>query len=125
MHRNLIMIHGMFGGGWCCNNYKGFFEEKGYHCVTPVLRFHDMDPDEHPDPRLGGTSVLDYVEDLAKQIEKMDPLPFLMGHSMGGLIAQILGSRGLAEALILLTPASPSGIMALRPWHCRPMAVSA
>jgi len=34
---------------------------------------------------------------------------------MGGLLAQILGSRGLAKALVLLTPASPSGIIALRP----------
>jgi len=36
-----------------------------------------------------------------------------MGHSMGGLLAQILGARGLAKALVLLTPASPAGIMAL------------
>ena len=38
-----------------------------------------------------------------------------MGHSMGGLLAQILGSRGLAKSLVLLTPASPAGIIALRP----------
>jgi pimeloyl-ACP methyl ester carboxylesterase len=38
-----------------------------------------------------------------------------MGHSMGGLLAQILGARGLAKALVLLTPASPSGIVALTP----------
>ena len=37
-----------------------------------------------------------------------------MGHSMGGLLAQILGSRGLAKGLVLLTPASPSGINALK-----------
>ena len=38
-----------------------------------------------------------------------------MGHSMGGLIAQILATRVPAKALVLLTPASPSGIMALKP----------
>jgi len=37
-----------------------------------------------------------------------------MGHSMGGLLAQILGARGLARGLVLLTPASPSGINALK-----------
>jgi pimeloyl-ACP methyl ester carboxylesterase len=41
-------------------------------------------------------------------------VPILMGHSMGGLLAQILGSRGLAKALVLLTPASPRGIVALK-----------
>jgi len=38
-----------------------------------------------------------------------------MGHSMGGLLAQIMGAKGLAKALVLLTPASPSGIVALTP----------
>jgi pimeloyl-ACP methyl ester carboxylesterase len=115
MYENLMMIHGMFGGDWCWSNYRSYFEAKGYHCITPTLRFHDTDPKEPPDPRLGTTSVLDYVEDLEKEIKKTESLPILMGHSMGGLIAQILGSRGLAKALILLTPASPSGILALRP----------
>jgi pimeloyl-ACP methyl ester carboxylesterase len=47
-----------------------------------------------------------------------------MGHSMGGLLALMLGSRGLARALVLLTPAPPRGIMALTPssirgfWSC-------
>ncbi len=109
------MIHGMWGSRWCWENYKKFFEEKGYHCITPALRFHDMDPKEPPNPRLGTTSLLDYAEDLEKEIDKLDTLPILMGHSMDGLLAQILGSRGLAKALVLLNPASPHGIIALRP----------
>jgi len=108
------MIHGMWGGSWYWENYKQFFEEQGYHCVTPTLRFHDVDPNEPPHPQLGTTSLLDYAEDLEQEIVKLDTTPVLMGHSMGGLLAQILGSRGLAKALVLLTPASPSGIMALK-----------
>jgi pimeloyl-ACP methyl ester carboxylesterase len=34
---------------------------------------------------------------------------------MGGLLAQILGARGLASSLVLLNPASPAGIVALTP----------
>jgi len=34
---------------------------------------------------------------------------------MGGLLAQIIASRGLARALVLLTPAPPYGITALTP----------
>jgi pimeloyl-ACP methyl ester carboxylesterase len=115
MHETIFMIHGMFGGSWCWDNYRKLFEEKGYHCITPTLRFHDVNPDEIPDPELGTTSVLDYAGDIEREIGKLDSLPFLMGHSMGGLIAQILGSRGLAKGLILLTPASPGGILALTP----------
>ena len=114
MTENLMMIHGMWCGDWVWDNYKKFFESKGYHCITPILRYHDKKHKEDPNNQIGTTSLLDYVEDLEKEIYKLDQKPILMGHSMGGLLAQILGSRGLAKALVLLTPASPKGIIALR-----------
>jgi len=115
MTKTIVMIHGMWGGGWCWDNYQKFFEARGYHCITPTLRYHDMKPGEPPDPRLGNTSLLDYAEDLEREIKKLDTMPVLMGHSMGGLLAQMLGSQGLARAIVLLTPASPCGILALKP----------
>ena len=115
MTETIVMIHGMWGTGWYWENFKRFFEGEGYRCVVPTLRFHDMDPKGLPDPRLGTTSLLDYAADLEKLIRELHVTPILMGHSMGGLLAQILGSRGLAKALVLLTPASPHGIIALKP----------
>ena len=115
MSETIVMIHGMWGGAWYWENYAEYFEKKGYHCIRPTLRFHDMEPNEVPNPQLGTTSLLDYAEDLEKEIRKLDTTPILMGHSMGGLLTQILGSRGLAKVLVLLTPASPHGIMALTP----------
>lgn len=115
MNHTIMMIHGMWGSDWIWGNYKRFFEDKGYHCVTPVLRHHDIDPKSEPPPQLGTTSLLDYADDLEREIRQLDSLPILMGHSMGGLLAQILGSRGLAHTLVLLTPASPRGIVALTP----------
>ena len=103
----------MWGGAWLWENYKNFFEQSGFQCYTPLLRYHDMDPNDQPDPRLGATSLLDYAQDLEEYIHNLDQKPFLMGHSMGGLLAQILGARGLARGLVLLTPASPSGINAM------------
>jgi len=68
-----------------------------------------------PDPALGTTSLLDYASDLIQEIEKLDEKPVIMGHSMGGLLTQIVGSRVSAKALVLLTPASPAGINILKP----------
>jgi len=73
-----------------------------------------VDPKAAPHPQLGTTSLLDYAADLEADIRKLDEPPILIGHSMGGLLAQMLAARGLAQAAILLTPASPSGIMAIR-----------
>jgi len=111
MAGTIVMIHGMMGGAWCWDNYKEFFEARGYRCLVPVLRYHDMDPAGKPDPRLGGTSLLDYARDLEGEIRQLDEPPVLLGHSMGGLLAQMLASRGLARALVLLSPAAPAGIL--------------
>ena len=115
MSKTIFMIHGMWGGSWCWAHYRGFFEGLGYTCVTPTLRHHDVAPEDPPPANLGTTSLLDYAADLEAEIAQLTELPILIGHSMGGLLAQILASRGLARAVVLLTPASPAGIMALTP----------
>ena len=115
MDRTILMIHGMWSGGWVWENYKDFFGNKRYACITPTLKHHDINPDAPADYRLGTTSLRDYVDELEQLIHKLATPPILMGHSMGALIAQILTGRGLAEATVLLAPAAPYGIMALRP----------
>jgi len=115
MNQTIIMIHGMWGGGWYWENYKNYFEAKGYKCITPTLRFHDVNPKSDPPKALGTVSILDYASDLEEIIKGIDGKPIIIGHSMGGLIAQILASRGLASAAVLISPASPRGIVALKP----------
>jgi non-heme chloroperoxidase len=115
MAQTIVMIHGMWAGGWLWENYRRFFEERGYACLIPTLRLHDVDPKAPPPDGLGTTSLLDYAADLEKQIRQLDRLPILMGHSMGGLIAQIVANRGLASALVLLSSAPPGGIFVVRP----------
>ena len=109
------MIHGMWGGAWCWQNYRRFFQSHGYQCVATTLPYHDREPRSAPDPRLGSTSLLDYAAALEREIVALAETPILMGHSMGGLLAQMLAGRGLARALVLLAPASPAGIFSLSP----------
>jgi len=109
------MIHGMWGGPWYWEKYRGVFEAQGYRCVAATLPHHDMDPRGSPDPRLGTTSLLDYAEALEQEVKELGAKPILMGHSMGGLLAQMLAARGLAKAAVLLSPAPPAGIFVLKP----------
>jgi pimeloyl-ACP methyl ester carboxylesterase len=106
---SIVMIHGMWAGGWVWSNYVPVFEGRGYRCLTPTLRHHDA-PSLKPPEALGRTSLLDYASDLQREIEKLDAPPVLMGHSMGGLLAQMLGARAPAKALVLLSPMPPQGI---------------
>jgi pimeloyl-ACP methyl ester carboxylesterase len=115
MSEEIFMIHGMFCKGSSWDNYRRFFEQRGYHCITPTLRFHDITPKDNPDPQLGTTSLLDYINDLQKEIENLNQAPIIMGHSMGGLLAQILGSRGLGKALVVLNSAPSRGSTTFNP----------
>ncbi|MGC9323784.1 MAG: alpha/beta fold hydrolase [Desulfomonilia bacterium] len=115
MNDYIMMIHGAWCGNWVWENFIQYFEGLGYRCIAPNLRFHERQSRESPPSRLGKTSLLDYAEDLENEILKLDEKPVLMGHSMGGLLAQMLGSRGLAKAIVLLTPAPPRGIFILNP----------
>ena len=115
MSQTIFMIHGMWGGGWYWSNYRSVFEAQGYHCIATTMPYHDMDPRGTPDPRLGTISLLDYADALEAEIKQLGEKPIIMGHSMGGLLAQILGARGLAKSLVLLCPAAPAGIMSVTP----------
>ncbi len=122
MAGTILMIHGMFCHGRLWDNYRNYFEGRGYRVVTPTLRHHDIDPLAAPPPDLGTTSLLDYADDLEAEIAGLDEEPILMGHSMGGLLALILAARGHGRAAALLTPAAPWGIVALTPSVLRTFA---
>jgi len=97
MNNTIFMIHGMWSGGWYWENYCQFFKDRGYRCLAPTLRLHDVDPKEPPHPDLGTVSLLDYVSDLENEIRKLDHQPIIMGHSMGGLLGPDTGQPGAGQ----------------------------
>ena len=111
MSQSVVMIPGAFCGPWCFADFVPAFSARGFACHTPDLRFHASGPEAPPDPRLAGVSIADYAADIARLNEGLPDEPILVGHSMGGLIAQKLASQGLARALILLAPGAPWGIL--------------
>ena len=107
----LVMVHGAFCGGWAFDTLKGYFTERGYTCLTPTLRHHDGPPGGPVSPALGTTSIADYAADIAALVDTLPTPPILMGHSMGGLIAQMVAAHRALAALVLLAPSPPWGVL--------------
>ncbi len=105
----VLMIHGAFCGPWAFEKFRVPFEEAGFAVTAPVLRHHDSGM--NPPPALGTTSLLDYAADLEPVLRSLDVPPILVGHSMGGLLAQMLAARHPVSALVLLAPCAPWGVL--------------
>ncbi len=93
-----------------------FFQAKGYECLALTMPHHDRLLSQPPNPELAKLGILNYVENLEKIVEKLEKEFVLIGHSMGGLISMKTASLPSVhpKALILLAPAAPYGILALR-----------
>ena len=104
----VVMIHGAFCGAWAFDEFRQAFESN-YAVHAPTLRYHDCG--REPPRELGRTSLLDYLADLETLISGLDERPILVGHSMGGLLAQMLAAKGLARACLLLAPSAPWGVL--------------
>jgi len=103
----VVMIHGSFCGPWAWHGFAQKFAGSGYKVECPALRFHDM---AQPPEALGTTSLSDYVADLEEHLQALASPAILVGHSLGGLLAQMLAARTKLKAAVLLAPAAPWGV---------------
>lgn len=121
MAKLAVLIHGMWATPDVWRNWAPFLERRGWQAVAPALRHHEAPP-LAPPAELGTTSLMDYAADLEAMLKALTEKPILVGHSMGGLLALMLCARGLARAGVLLTPAPPAGVLAIRPSNLRAFA---
>jgi non-heme chloroperoxidase len=113
----IVMLHGAFCAAWALEHMQPFFEAEGYRVVRPTLRYHDGPPGERAPQALGTTSLLDYVRDIEGEILNLPEAPIVIGHSMGGLLAQMLAARTKLRAIALYAPSAPWGVLPTTPWE--------
>lgn len=110
----IVFIHGMFVTPHCWAPWVERFSAKGHHCIAPAWPHHDGEPrslrEKHPDPALGKVTLEDVVSVYCDAIARCENSPILIGHSMGGLIVQILLQRGLGAAGVAIDSAPPKGV---------------
>lgn len=112
----VVIIHGMWSSPDTMKDIKQSFEDEGYFTYTPRLPLHlprnKLDAKQRT--KLGRLSVQDYLNALEAFMKKLDQPPILVGHSMGGLLAQLIAAKYPCERLILISSAPPAGING---WH--------
>src|SRR5207237_2086971 len=102
----LLFVHGYFGRAIAFERMMTWFASRGHLCCAPDLRGHG---DSLPESDLGKVSIQDYAEDVANVARALGN-PIIIGHSMGGLIAQVVATHDCARGIALLASAPPRGI---------------
>lgn len=110
MSKTIVMVHGANCGGWCFDEFRKVFEARGFTCHAPDLIGHGAEK-ETGRGALASAGMAGYRAQMAAFVKALPEKPILLGHSMGAVIAQQLASDGLAEKLVLASPAPRAGIV--------------
>jgi pimeloyl-ACP methyl ester carboxylesterase len=116
MAGTIVFIHGMFLTPKSWEGWHRFFTARGYLCFAPAWPWHDGEPGalrDHIPAETGHVALTDVVEEFAAVAAALPEKPILIGHSVGGLVAQVLVNRGLARAGVCIGSVAPNGILTL------------
>ena len=101
------MVPGAFCGAWAFDRFRAPFEAAGHPVLALDLPGHTANG---PRGAVTGLSMSVYARAVREAVEALPEPPFLIGHSLGGLVAQMAASRTRVAGLILLAPSSPWGV---------------
>ena len=113
--RPVVFVHGLWllPSSWA--RWMKLFESAGFTALAPGW------PDDpqtvsaanaHPEV-FAGKSVGDVADHYEEIINGLEDKPVIIGHSFGGLLAQILAGRGLSSATVAVDPAPFRGVLPL------------
>lgn len=111
----VVFVHGLWLLPSSWDNWRQLFEEKGYTTLAPgwpddpetVAQAHD-DPEVFANKR-----IKQVTEHYAGAIHQLKRKPVVIGHSFGGLIAQMLADESLSAVTVAIDAAGFRGVLPL------------
>jgi pimeloyl-ACP methyl ester carboxylesterase len=115
MKKTIVFIHGMFQNPRSWDKWITYFNEKGYNCIAPAWPLHEGVPADlrnNPPAGLGDLELQTIVDHFERIVTSQSEKPILIGHSVGGLIVQLLVAKGLAEMGVPIDSVAPNAMLA-------------
>ncbi|HTV68370.1 MAG TPA: alpha/beta hydrolase [Rhizobiaceae bacterium] len=113
----IVLIHGAWMTPASWDNFRKPLEAAGYTVHTPGWPILDngqtaAELRANPPAGLGTLTANAIAGHIGKFIETLPEKPIIIGHSMGGLVTQLLLDQGYGVAGVLLDPGPVAGIIA-------------
>lgn len=116
--RTIVFITGAFVHHSCWKHWQDHFESKGYQTFAPAWPYKDAPAEMlrncHPSAEIASNRLSALTDHYADIVSRQPEAPILIGHSIGGLIVQLLLQRGLGAAGVGIHSVPPQGIMTFK-----------
>jgi pimeloyl-ACP methyl ester carboxylesterase len=111
----VVFVHGLWLLPSSWDRWAAVFEEAGYAAVTPIWPDDPETVEEaRANPDVLANKTLGQVADhTVEVIGKLNKKPAVMGHSTGGLLAQMIAGRRLSAATVAIDPGPFRGVLPL------------
>lgn len=111
--KTIVLVHGNFVNNHTWNEWKKYYEQKGYTVYAPANPGHDGNPADlrkNGHPLLAKTTFKDVVDNIARLIDTLPEKPLVIGHSMAGMAVMKLTEMGKVAAAVSLDGAPPKNV---------------
>ena len=111
----VVFIHGLWLLPSSWDRWAGVFADAGFAPLTPGWPDDPQTVEEakaHPEV-FANKSIGDVADHYASVIGALDKKPAVIGHSFGGLLAQMVAGRGLSAATVAVDAAPFRGVLPL------------
>jgi non-heme chloroperoxidase len=111
----VVFIHGLWLLPSSWDRWTQVFDEAGYAALTPSWPDDPETVEEaRANPQVFAKKTVGEVADhVGEVIDQLKTKPAVVGHSFGGLLAQIVAGRGLSVASVAIDPAPFRGVLPL------------
>jgi non-heme chloroperoxidase len=111
----VVFVHGLWLLPSSWDRWMKLFEDAGFTALAPgwpddpdTVEEANANPEPFAHKTVGG--VADHFDQVIRGLKRK---PAIIGHSFGGLLAQILAGRGLSAATVAIDPAPFRGVLPL------------
>ncbi len=114
--KTVVFVTGAFVNHSCWDDWKKYFESKGYITYAPAWPFKDASTAElrkrQPnDTDLAALTLKEVIDSYINFIKKLPEKPIVIGHSLGGCMTQVITNRDLAAAGVAIHPVPTLGVI--------------
>jgi len=115
---SIVFITGAFVHHSCWDEWRAYFGANGFDTIAPPWPHKNLSAEtlrnRQPDAAIASNRLASLTNYFADTIKEMKEPPVLIGHSIGGLIVQLLLQQGIGAAGVAIHPVAPQGVFTFK-----------